>query len=531
VRTVELPSSFVEDAGGAFTRKGTPRLEVLAASRAAFLQRKADEADSEALQFDSGTYTFRREGEHIKSIQGHAEDVWRRIYKRPVPEGDSLQDPDFRRFYDRTRRALKRSDLLEDRGPAVEDPNKKVQDRHGKRWALSDALQDAESGVESGGPPSFVRCTGDPVEDGTADVWARVERRVAREKELHTEFTHAVTTRELDGPRWTGEGRRFERRHARDGSDVPRHISIGRWRPEAVGRADRRGQAVRVPWIVAEIDGRDDQGRKDRAVSDRLARRLLRRLDAFGVDLSDVVVAYSGNASIHVRIPDGAVGCPIYRDAQAARESIGRLFDRLCGADDALRTAVDDACFRPGQTIRAVGSIHPDTGRQTVATTADVFTQKPAAFLWSLSESQFQYTPPERFPVPRRGSFVPALAVLLTPSSTPTSEGGLKTNVQQYVSGGRGVSDGGPVGVRRRLRGGVREGEPWGMDVGRPYAVGRNWAALFYSHLVLAEQESREAAWRVVQDWNRRFNAPSLPGRELEDVFRQAVRFQRGHVS
>jgi len=311
---------------------------------------------------------------------------------------------------------------------------------------------------------------------------------------------------------------------------VPRHISIGRWRPEAMGRADRREQAVRVPWIVAEIDGRDDHGRKDRAVSDRLARRLLRRLEAFGVDLSDVLVSYSGNVSIHVRIPDGAVGCPIYRSGQAAQDEIGRFFDRLCGTDSELRTAIDDACFRPGQTIRAVGSVHPDTGRQTVGTTADVFKQKPAEFLFSLSEPQFRYTPPERFPVPRRAEFNPGLSALLVPSLAPSSDGGLKTNVQQSVSGGRGVSDGGPVGVRRRLRGGVREGEPWGMDVGRPHAVGRNWAALFYSHLVLAEQESSGAAWRVVQDWNRRFNAPSLPERELEDVFEQAVRYQRGYL-
>jgi hypothetical protein len=530
VRTVDLPSSFVEEAGGAFTRQGTPRLDVLAAARAAYVQRRADEADTDALEYDSGAYAVREEGTHIKSVQGHAEDIWRRIYKRPVPEGNPLDNEEFRRFYDRTRRALKRSDVLEDRGPAVRHEDKPVQDAHGKRWSLSDRLRDAESGRETADPPAFVRCTGPEPDDDSADAWTRVERRVARENELHREFTHALTASDLPGPWRTAHGRRFERRHARNGGDRPRYVTVGRWRPDAVGRPDRPEQAVRVPWIVAEIDGRDDRGRKDRAASDRLARRLLRRLDAFGVDLSDVVVSYSGNASIHVRIPDAVFGCPIYRNARIAEDCIGQFFDRLCGSDSELRTAIDDGLFRPGQLIRAIGSVHEGAGRQTVGTTADRFLDKPPCFLWRLSEPQFEYTEPEAFPLPRRAPFTPALSALLTPPQTPSSDRGQKTNVQQYVSGGSGVGDGGPSAVCRRLRGGVREGEPWGMDVGRPNAVGRNWAALYFSHLVLAKQSSREAAWSVVQNWNRWLNDPPLPERELRGVFEQAVRYRRGYV-
>lgn len=545
VETVALPDSFVESNGGAFTRKGTPRLELLCAARGAYVQRRSDAADSDALRFESDAlprdehaYVYREEGEHIKSIQSHAEDIWRRVYKRPIPEGDPLDHEYFRRFYDRTRRALKRSDLLGDRGPAVRHSKKQVRDAHGKRWGLSEGLREAERDAESAAPPPMVRCKGEGGDQGATDVWGRVERRIARDEELHREFSHAVTASEIDGPRRTADGRRFERRHARDGGDRPRYVTVGRWRPEAVSHSDRRGQAVRVPWIVAEIDGRAANREKDRAVSDRLARRLLRRLDDFGVDLSDVVVSYSGNASIHVRIPDGAVGCPIYQDARAAKQSIHRFFDRVCGADDALRTAIDDACFRPGQLIRAIGSIHEATGRQTVGTTANRFLEKPPSFLWYLSESQFEYSPPERYPLPRRTSFVPGLSALLDPppkssldgAEIPNSDGSSKTNVQQCVSGGSGVSDRGPFALRGRLRGGVEKGEPWGLDVGCPEAVGRNWAALYFAHLVLAEKESREGAWRIVQEWNRRFNSPSLPEQEIRGVFDRAANFQRGHV-
>jgi hypothetical protein len=68
------------------------------------------------------------------------------------------------------------------------------------------------------------------------------------------------------------------------------------------------------------------------------------------------------------------------------------------------------------------------------------------------------------------------------------------------------------------------------LDVGCPEAVGRNWAALYFAHLVLAEKESRKGAWRIVQDWNRRFNSPSLPEQEIRGVFERAANFQRGHV-
>jgi hypothetical protein len=45
-----------------------------------------------------------------------------------------------------------------------------------------------------------------------------------------------------------------------------------------------------------------------------------------------------------------------------------------------------------------------------------------------------------------------------------------------------------------RVKRGMREGEPWGPDVGRPCAVGRNWAALFVAHDVLRRSGSEESA-------------------------------------
>ena len=101
---------------------------------------------------------------------------------------------------------------LEDRGATIDDPNKKIRDQHGKRWALSDQLEEAQGEPEE--PPPLVRCTGEPSgpkkvnaeeESAEKDVWTHVERRVVREKKLHCEFTGAITASALDGRRYTAK--------------------------------------------------------------------------------------------------------------------------------------------------------------------------------------------------------------------------------------------------------------------------------------------------------------------------------------
>jgi len=518
---VDLPSSFVGDVGGAFTRQGTPRLGVLAAARGAFLQRKFDSADTAPLQFDSGHVAPHEDGTFIKSIQGFAEDAWRRIYKRPIPEGDPLDDDEFSRFYRRVQKSVQRSGHLEDRGPAVQDPNKKVRDAHGKRWSLSDELHEAQSGRESADPPEAIRCTGPEPEPGTADVWTRVERRVAREEKMHTEFTHARTARHLDADSWRwreAEGRRYERRHAREGTEAARHVSVGRWREEAVGRADRRGQAVRVPWPVAELDA--DTWEENA----RHGATILRRLEERGADLSSVLVAYSGNKSLHIRIPDGMLGCRIYRDTDTARRRIEAFFRRLLKDDPEVIDALDFGVCSPQRTIRAVGSVHPKTGRQTVACTADTFLEKPPCFLRGLSEGE--YTPPEGYPLPRRATFCEALSALLDPVPNGPENGrsnGPKTGgaKSECLTHGFNVSclDCGDdvLALLRPPVDGVSEGR-------------RNETAFSMAHRLVTTKDGQREAWQALKWWNRR-NDPPLDEKELRTVFESVARFRVGMVN
>lgn len=555
-RTVDVPEEIVKSTGGLFTRKGTVRAGVLAAARGAFLQRRNDASDADALEYPEGPfhdeefYALKEEDTFIKSYQGFAEDISRRIYKRAVPEGKPTEDEWFWTLYNRTRQSIRRSHLLESQGPATEHPDKRVRDRHGRRFELSEAVRDASDGRRVADPLPYVRCTGPKPESRSADVWTRAERAVARREKLHQVFTHGVTTSELFQKSRTASGRRYERRLQRDGQDGPGYISVGRWREEEVGRSRREKCAVRVPWIVAEIDGRGDQEKKDRDVSDRLARRLLRRLDGF-VDLSEVVCSYSGNASIHIRIPDGALGCPIYRDSHTATYAIQSLFDRICGRDTELREAIDGNLFRPGHFIRAIGTVHEDTGRQVVATDGRTFLKKPAAFLFSLSEPQFEYSPPGEYPLPRRAAFSHALYALLSAPKMQAQTGGetvrqtggespsQKLNVQQSnVPPEGGTTDGGSYscaqgagGAERRRRAvertneGVAESQPWGTDLD-PRFRGRNWASLFQAHHRLTRKKNLGVAWRSLQKWNQR-NDPPLDESELRSVFKSASEWRR----
>lgn len=539
IRAVDLPKPFIEEVGGAFTNLRTIRTELLVAARSAYLLRRSEASSADALLYPERKpgfekydfYAEKKEGTFIKSLQGFAEDIWRRIYKRAVPKGKPTDDPEFEAFYDSVRMQIHRSNCIRVLGAAVAHTNRLVRDYHGRRIALSDRLEKAAEGRPIPAPPRFVRCDG-PAPDGTPDLWTHIERAVARGQDLHQSFSKALTASRLDRRHRTAQGRRFERQHQRDGVNGPRYVSVGRWRSGEIGRTDRPNCAVRVPWLIADIDPPFGKGRYWCA---RQARALLRLLREHEVDLSEVVVSYSGNSSIHMRLPDGLIGCPLYQNAQAAAKTIQELFGGLCEGNEALLEAVDGNLFHPGHLIRVIGSVHPRTGRRVVGTDGRTFLRKPSEFLFYHAERDFRYSPPKRYPLPRRAGFTKGLSRLLKPgredANTPRQagpqEGGRGRGVRQSESG---YGDGGAGGtdcrlVLDRVREGVGEAEDWGTDIDPRY-VGRNWAALFVAHEQLRQKHEPARAWRAVRDWNRQ-NEPPLGEDELKGVFEKAMRFRK----
>lgn len=539
IRAVGLPEDFVEQVGGPFTVCDTFRTDLFAAARAAYLMRRTAASEAEVLEYpesrfpwleDMDFHAVKGKGTIIKSLQGFAEDIWRRIYKQALPEGNPLDTEEFELLYDRTRRSIQRSVHLRNKGPAVPHENKFVRDLHGRRLSLSPKLEAAAQGRPAPLPPPFVRCAGPRASD-ERNLWSRVEQRVARREDFHRALSKAVVASRVDGRRRTANGRRFEKKHERQATDRPQYISVGRWRPGEAERQDQEDCAVRVPWLIADIDS---PFRKGRRWCVGRAQVLLRLLGKHGADLSNVSVAYSGNCSVHVRIPDGTIGCPVYQNARAAADAIERFFEGLCQGEETLRDAIDGNLFYPGHLIRVIGSVHPRTGRRVVGTDGETFLEKPPEFLFSHAEREFQYSRPERYPLPRRAAFSPPLSRLHTPPDT-----GLNTPPKGASSGepkGIGVRQsesvyegGNGSGVDRglvldRVRGGVEKGEDWGTDADPRY-VGRNWASLFVSHEQLRKKAGPARAWRAVRDWNER-NDPPLDERELKAVFKRALEYR-----
>lgn len=538
--------------------------------------------------YSGRNHIVRREaGSVVKSIQGIAEDLYRRIHKRLPPPQDPLEDPRFRSFYDRVRRAMQRaartdqaedtsnpsliasegtvadipsptrsahirpSEKPDDRigrpkdqpsplvchlGPAVPSQNKLVRDRNGQRWQVSPALQSTPPekvaqttrAVRSSGPAPTV-----PWHRPYLDPMQIAEAIYAHREALHKQFTHGWKAT-IQKRQWTRHQPRHARRSetsiATQGSDRPSFISVGRWREDEI---DRRhlDSAVTVPWIIADIDGTGP------ATSAKHAKTLCRLLVKYGLDPSHLIVSYTGGHGYHVRIPHGAVGCPVYQDVEAAQTLLTQFFDELCTGHPKLRAAIDDTACRPTQMIRMIGSDRPHGGR-CVAVAGDIFLELHHLVLLGHSDN----TRYDGFSLPRpeEAPYTPGLKYLLLPEDLTTKHHSLhhrvirllqrstsphklqlrrSTDAQKKERTGSAIHvnnycwkphfsrppptpimqpnqpDNGHLGVMDRLMDPVQEAEAWGEAVERPY-VGRNKACFIMG---LYAYTYPEAALRRVQ--------------------------------
>jgi hypothetical protein len=284
------------------------------------------------------------------------------------------------------------------------------------------------------------------------------------------------------------KARWWERRYAREGSERPRYRTIGQWRsrgpPTTPGATSRPSECLGPSLRSTGGEGRD----KDREVSHRLARRL----KDFNVDLSGAVVSYSGNASIHVRISDGAVGCTIIE--MPGRQRKACVVFSTTSAGKTRRSggrSTTPAYTQASSSAPSVASTRPQGGIPSDARQMS-FCLSPPRFCF-FSRSRSSSTACQRlFPCPVSRIRSGALCAR-QPAGYPQDSNDQKTNVSQSTSPQK--EDGGVGAVIDRVNRGMREGEPWGPDVGRPCAVGRNWADLFVAHDVLRRSGSEESAW------------------------------------
>jgi len=537
VRAVSLPESFATKIRQS---SGVYRFERLVLARAAYIMRRADGSTKNVRKAFIRPPTNERPDDYATSMGGRAdgafrglvEDISRRIFKQAPPTVETEGEGTFQRLSDQVRRVIHESNHVILRGPMTSGPaadssTRLPEDFQGRRLPLSEELETAAQGRLAPTPPPCVRCTG-PKPSGSQAFWAQVEKSVAHRKDLHRDFTEAISSPEVDEDRRPAAAPRFETHADSIRAQGARQISIGRWRPGEAQRPDRKHCAVRVPWIIADIGRPLEKGFRPHV---RQVRSLLHSLPTMEIDLSDIVVTYSGGGSIQVRIPDGLLGCPIYPTSRAAANAIRHFFFDLSPSNEAARDALDQRLFYPDRLFPVIGSTDPQTGRRVVGTDAESFLENPHESLLSCSGQDVKYGQQEHCPPPRQADFHWLPFLFLDPSRRDPDHrhagGAIDGKEVEYIvrQSHSSYGDGPGIGTVRsrvlnRLASGVARGENWGTDIDSWYN-GRNRAALFVAHDRLRAYENRARAWRAVKAWNSR-NRPPLPEDELRMMFDKA---------
>lgn len=280
-------------------------------------------------------------------------------------------------------------------------------------------------------------------------------------------------------------GRSFERIAAR-GTRGPRHMSVGRFRPQEVDtfKTNRaKGQRTMtpdtpcyLPWTFLECEAGDLLDNMD------ATRSLLEEMRAEGFDTSRMHLRYSGNQSFWICVPAEMMGHPLgsVSDQKALRQ---RVFGPL------TRCPLDTGLFDARHLHRLLGSIH-ERGRRTQIMPYKTLYSR-SAFEDHLSDTP---TPP---PISFGGPDAPLFA--RTKAKT-------KFHVPPMDDVSRSLEG---SGLMQKTKDGVGKGR-------------RNDVA-FRRACVLWRRYDREGAWDHLTDWNQR-NDPPLPTRELRSCFRSARR-------
>ena len=186
-----------------------------------------------------------------------------------------------------------------------------------------------------------------------------------------------------------------------------------------------------------------------------------------------------------------------------AEHALRRLVDGICAELPEVRAAIDDACLRPRQLIRCMGSTHRHGGR-CIPLTLDDLLHTDALIWWGRSEA----TPhePHTLPDPHTATmFSPALYRLLTtpPSKRQTSAKPLRASICCKPPSS--------TGTIAAIRDGVEEGR-------------RNRSAYIMAlYLLTNGREPPGSAWDDLKAWSERCSPP-LPMAELRRCYNSATR-------
>ena len=364
---------------------------------------------------------------------------------------------------------------------AADDDQIEVVDLVGAALVLSDAFRQTPGGSAS---VKAYRAHADPL------LGVRPYRAIESKRRLTGQVRPAVF------PTWP---RRQARHGPGDdvGADAERHVSVGVWRVDGDRPQERRPDERWVaPWVVLDFDRGED-----REAALEAAQRAVRDLVRLGVRPDDLLCCPTGGRGVHVHIPCGALGTPLYRDAGAARSAMRRFVQATIDEE------VDEAVLSPVHLVRAIGSGYYVAPAPSAPSSHAV--AAPSSFKVRVPTQKFlemrvyemvarsETSEPSALPDPRRARPVPALAAEAVrasyrPERSAPSRGKGKTDAVREVEGGVGA--------------------------GQRNAAAFVMAAFLLDQLALPEKEALGAllAWNLKND-------PPLGEEELGGVLSKAV--------
>lgn len=310
--------------------------------------------------------------------------------------------------------------------------------------------------------------------------------------------------------------RDFEAAVARESNHAILYTTVGAFKlADLTTHGPREGAPCTVPWVVLDVDRTDSSGDADLVEAHAVASQMIDELHYLGIEASRLVIVFSGSKGFHVRIPHGALGCPVY----ANHNQVGTLLkDALDMALEKRRVTsrgrsrwvsqFDPATLNPSQPLRLIGTVHPRTKRRVVAFSGDEFMSLSLDQIVQRSAGEFE---PFALPDPGDCPVAEELVHLVRDADEKSRLFYWPDDDEDEEAAPR------PRGILARVLSGVAEGEQW-----HPKGfVGRHFA-MKHAAFVLTLRGDDDVVAKI-QAANRN-NIPPIPGHELSKLIREGQR-------
>ena len=382
-----LPREVIEEIGET-TRVGSARLENAILSH---LCKSRSKTKAGEVQYEQGFSTNLEEGQIIQTMETTAEDIYFRWHpgssRSDIYKLDGSRTKEFDSFYKRVQRGFKKL-IYWGWIYKIGYVNPKFAGIYGTIWQLDQRLELCfDSLPDCPDPPPLLIQATIPSTGTYVNAVDRTGKHFLSEnadKYVIAECTTAVYDR---GTYYKHDG--WCDVIAENQVQQPRHVSIGAFKKEDIAYVDEETPCT-VPWVILEPEDGDLIDRYN-AVSN-----MLESIQIEGVDLSQIVVTFSGNKSFHIRIPQGMFGNPVYRSVQDCIKVLNRF------AADNFEERLDIDLFDPRHLIRCTGSKH-EKGTHVQAFSADCFLETSFEVIMARAIQRHDYNPhstsPKQAPV------------------------------------------------------------------------------------------------------------------------------------